>query len=98
MSNFRDLWGGFVIMLACCLMGIVMALTGGVVLDHMHNFFDGMGWFDEYADNGWAMNWGNYNMANNLYYGLCFLFPLIGIACFIKTLIARQGYDQYTWE
>ena len=98
MSNFRDLWGGFVIMVACCLMGLIMSLTGGIVLDNLHDHVDTLGWFDTYASGQWANNWGDYNMVNNLYYGLCFLFPLIGIACFIKTVIARQGYDQYTWE
>ncbi len=94
MSNFRDLWGGFVIMVVACFMGLVMALVGGMVLDNVFTGVDDLGWFDEYG-NTWDSDWGNMFSLVNLYYFLCALFPIVGIACFVKTVIARQGYDEY---
>lgn len=96
MSNFRDVWGGFLIMVVFCLTGAVMALSGGIVYDHMHSHMDGMGWFDDAPDT-WTEGgtWSNLITTMNLWYGLCMLFPIVGIAAFFKSVIARQGYDQY---
>ena len=98
MSNFSDIWGGFVIMIACCLIGLVMALVGGLVLDNVYGNLDDQNWFDN-ADPDWTGDdWGNLMNTMNLYYGLCFLWPIVGFAAFIKTVIARQGYDQYLYQ
>lgn len=96
MSNFRDIWGGFIIMVACCIFGLIMALVGGIILDETFGHLDSLGWFDN-ADSDWTENgtWGNLFTTMNLYYFMCFLFPIVGIACFIKSIIASQGYDQY---
>lgn len=96
MSNFRDIWGGFVIMVAFCIIGIVMALTGGLILDETFGHLDVLGWFDN-APSSWTEGgtWSNLFTVMNLYYFLCFLFPVIGIAAFVKSVIASQGYDQY---
>lgn len=94
MSNFRDLWGGFAIMVFCILAGIIMSLAGGIVIDYTHGHIDALGWFDTY--NSWDPNWGGLSMIENLYYGFWgFLIPCAGVAFFLKTAIARQGYDQY---
>jgi len=94
MSNFRDLWGGFVIGTMFILVGVIMSFTGGIVIDYTHAHFDSQGWFDEYED--WGGGFGTMNLAINLYYmffgGAC---PIIGAACLIKSVIAREGRDQY---
>lgn len=98
MSNFRDVWGGFVIMVFCCLLGLVLAFAGGMVIDHLYSGLDNLNWYDD-ADPDWTGNdWGDMNAALNVYYWFCMLIPVTGVACFVKTIIARQGYDQYLYQ
>lgn len=96
MSNFRDVWGGFIIMISFCLFGVVLALAGGLVLDEFLGHFDKIGYLDN-ANPEWTEGgtWSNLFTTVNLYYFVCFLFPIIGIAAFVKSVIASQGYDQY---
>jgi hypothetical protein len=95
MSNFRDVWGGFVIMVYCCILGLVLALAGGMVIDRLYTGLDNMDWFDD-ADPDWSGDdWGDLHATLNLYYWFCMAIPLVGVACFVKSVLARQGYDQY---
>ena len=92
MSSFSDIWQGFVIMVVFCIVGAVMALFGGLILDQVYLRMDIMGAFD--VPPAWdSMDELNFGM--NLYYGVCMLFPIVGIAAFIKTIIRKQGYDSY---
>jgi len=98
MSNWRDVWGGFVIMIYFCLFGLILAFAGGMVIDHLYTGLDNQDWFDD-ADPDWTGgDWGTLNSALNLWYFTCMVFPLVGVACFVKSVIARQGYDQYLYQ
>lgn len=83
-------------MVAFCMFGVVMALAGGMILDETFGHFDMLGWFDN-APSQWTEGgtWSTLFTTMNLYYFLCFLFPIVGVACFVKSVIASQGYDQY---
>jgi len=75
-----------------CIVGAVLALFGGLMLDQIYLRMDIMGMFD--VPPQWD-SMGSINFGMNLFYGVCFLFPVVGIACFIKSLLKRQGYDSY---
>jgi hypothetical protein len=98
MSNFKDIWGGFYLMVACCVLGLILAFAGGYVLDRLYGGLDDMGLIDSTNPDWTNGSWEVLGGAMNLYYFFCFLLPIIGIACFIKTIIARQGYDQHLYQ
>ena len=92
MSNFDDLWGGFCVMLTLCVMGLILSMFGGYLADNLWKQFDLAGAVD--LNDNWR-SIGTQNMALNIYYLVCCLFPVVGIASFIKTVIRRQGYNNY---
>ena len=92
MSNFDDLYQGFVIMISFCIVGIILALFGGYILDMVFKYFDAAGVLD--VPPNWQTMGSSY-VVMNIWYLWCGLFPVIGIAAFIKTLIRREGRDNY---
>lgn len=95
MSNARDVWGGFLIMVGSCIFGFLLSLVGGYVLDNFWDSYDDAGYADEYGDNAWSNGWGDFNLARNVFFFICWIFPIVGTAAFVKTVIRRQGYDMY---
>ncbi len=93
MSNFRDVWSGFLIMVFFCMVGVLWSYVGGMLIDQTYYYLQSRNMFPANGSE-WA-NAGDINFIVNLHYGICYFFPILGIALFIRTVIRRQGYDQY---
>jgi len=89
--RFVPVWQGFVIMVICILIGLLLSMTGGVVVDTIVTELDEQG-FDDVPDK-WNYQ-GNQNSMVNLFYVVVYIIPLLGIIIFIMSVIARQQYDQ----
>lgn len=95
MSNFDSIYQGFVIMIACCITGLILSMFGGFILDHLFSYFDAANMFD--LPPQWNTMGGTFTVIN-IWYLICFVFPVIGIGSFLKTLIQRQGYDSMVMQ
>ena len=95
MSNFDDLYQGFIIMLSFCVIGLILAIFGGYILDHVFSTFDAGGFLDVPPE--WN-SVGSVNIILNLWYLTICIFPVVGIGSFIKTIIGRTGSDQFTMQ
>ena len=89
--QFIPVWQGFVVMVICMLLGVIMSMTGGVIVDTLVTELDEQG-FDDVPD-AWDYE-GNQNIFVNLFYVVMYMIPLIGIIVFIMSVIARQQYDE----
>jgi hypothetical protein len=99
MSNFSDLWEGFCIMVGMNLVGLILAMFGGLVLDYIFDIMYDAGFLD-YTDPAMAA-WDSSSqtyLAMNVFYGIAMLFSIFGIAIFVRRVIRRQGYDQYVMQ
>lgn len=95
MSNFDDIYQGFVIMVSFIFIGIILSFFGGYILDHVFATFNRAGILDVPPD--WQSMGGTFTMMN-IWYLVCWLFPVVGVAAFLKTIIRKQGYDQYLMQ
>lgn len=92
MSSFDDVYGGFIVMVTLCVMALILALLGGYLIDQLWEFFNLAGAVDLND------NWGSISVQNqalNLYYLVICIMPVAGVASFVKSVIKRQGYNQY---
>ena len=92
MTNFVTVWEGFVIMVVCIIVGIIMSFAGGTILESMIDGYTTAGVYDVPAE--WNPM-GGVNTLVNIYFFLMYLIPVIGIACFIISVLKRQKYDRY---
>lgn len=92
MTSFLSVWEGFVIMSVSIMIGVIMSFGGGLVLESMIDGYTMAGAYDVPAE--WDPA-GGINMLVNIYFFLMYLIPVIGIGCFVMTIMKRQKYDQY---
>ena len=95
MSNFDDVYQGAIIMVACIVTGIILSMFGGYIVDYVFKTFDQANMFD--LPPAWN-TMGSTFIVLNIWYFICFLFPVIGIVSFIKTIIRKQGYDSMVMQ
>jgi preprotein translocase subunit SecG len=92
MTNFVSVWQGFVIMVVCIIIGILMSFAGGTALESILDGYAQAGVYDVPAE--WD-TMGEINLLVNIYYLMMYLFPVVGIACFVVSVLKRQKYDRY---
>lgn len=92
MTSFSAVWQGFVIMVVTIVIGVMMSLAGGTILDALVDGFMLAGVYDVPAE--WDQS-GTINLAINLYYFLMYVIPVMGVAIFVVTIHQRKRYDRY---
>ena len=92
MSSSKALFNGFMVMIYCLIIGVVLNISLAHGLDVMLMKFGNMGVFDVPAA------WDSSNMVTrllNIFYLLEYAIPIIGIAYFFVSATRRQEYDKY---
>lgn len=92
MTSFSALWQGFIIMVVSIVIGVLMSVAGGVILDSLTDEFTLTGIYDVPPE--WD-SLGQINLLTNIYYFIMYLIPLIGIVNFFITVFKRQRYDRF---
>lgn len=92
MTSFSAVWQGFIIMIVTIVIGVMMSLAGGTILDGLVDGFTMAGVYDVPAE--WDQS-GTINLVINLYYFLMYVIPLLGVAIFLVTIHQRKRYDRY---
>jgi hypothetical protein len=87
MADFDGLWMGFVTMVGCCLLGLLLSMFGGLILDSMWKQMDIAGAFD--VSPAWQ-SVGTQYASLNLWYFFCALIPVLGIFNFVYSLIKKK--------
>lgn len=89
---------GFVIMIACCIVGFIMAFLGGLLIDSLYTELDDQG----YINGGEHINakWGSIqestsNFFINLYFFIAYIVPVLGAAVFFKSTVVETSGSQY---
>lgn len=92
MSSSKAIVNGFMVMVYCLIIGIVLNISLAHGLDVMLVKFDALGMFDVPAA------WDSASKVTslvNIFYLLEYAIPAIGIAYFFVSATRRQKYDQY---
>ena len=92
MSNFDDLYQGFIIMITFSFVGLILAIFGGFILDHVFATMDAGGFLD--VPPNWQSMGGTFSIIN-IFYLVCMLFPVVGIILFFRAIQRRTGQDNY---
>jgi hypothetical protein len=92
MSNFDDLYQGFIIMITFSFVGLILAIFGGFILDHVFATMDAGGFLD--VPPNWQSMGGLWTVMN-LYYLCTMLFPVTGIILFFRAIQRKTGQDNY---
>jgi len=94
---FQVFGRGFIIMIVLMSLGILMSFAGGTIIDLFT-----MGHTGDLITNssGVTPSWKAVQNNTmwwfiNLYYGLCYLLPLLGIAVFIQSILPVTTGDRY---
>jgi hypothetical protein len=92
---------GWIILVLCCITGFIMSFTGGLILDSLFTGLDSAKVIENPAM--MTQEWSDVQHNTmysyiNMYYFLCYLTPLIGVAVFGISIVRRtvgSRYDYY---
>lgn len=94
--SFQVFGTGFMLMIICIAIGILMSFAGGTLIDIMTMGDTGDLFINNSgvsADFQTAQN-GTIFWFINLYYFLCYAIPLLGIAIFIQSILPKTTGDR----
>lgn len=95
MGDFRDFFGGFLIMIAFCFIGLLFAFGGGLMLDQTTTKLHDSGITDN-MDPGWEVGYqGRVDLMKNIFFWGARLMPLLGIGIFFITIVRKTRYDKF---
>jgi len=95
-ATFQTFYFGYVILFMCCFVSFVMAFAGGLFIDKMYSEFDDKGLIGEPGlDAKWANAQSPIYQFMNMFYGLCYIVPFIGLAVFFQSIAKRTSGSQY---
>lgn len=94
---FQIFGTGFVLMIVCMSIGVLMSFAGGTIIDMLT-----MGETGELITNNSAVDPAWKDVQNdtmwwfiNLYYFCCYAIPLLGIVIFIQSILPKTTGDRY---
>lgn len=96
-TTFQTFYFGYVVLILCCFVAFLMAFAGGAFIDRFYSAMDEKGFIGEPGISAsWAaVQVGNIYTIMNMYYGLCFIVPFIGLAVFFQSIAKRTSGSQY---
>lgn len=80
-----------IIFFMSCIIGVVVGVIGGSLIDILEYQFNSMGWFALSAD--WDTTSG-YMMVRNIFYVIPYIIPLLGLFILLSTVYQRYGKDK----
>jgi hypothetical protein len=96
-ATFQTFYFGYVILFLCCFVSFLMAFAGGAFIDRYYMAMDDRGFIGAPGLPAiWAAAQENYMYQfMNMFYGLCFIVPFIGLAVFFQSIAKRTSGSQY---
>jgi len=97
MATFQIFGTGFVLMIVCITLGILMAYAGGTLIDRLTMGDTG----DILLNNSHVSpdfqkaQQGTMWWFVNLYYFICYALPVLGIVIFIQSILPKTSGDRY---
>src|SRR5574344_67605 len=96
-ATFQTFYFGYIILFMCCFISFLMAFAGGSFIDKLYTALDDQGMIGEPGLNA---VWANAQESHiftfmNMYYGLCYIVPFIGLAVFFQSIAKRTSGSQY---
>lgn len=97
-ATFQSFFTGWIVLISCCLVGFMMSFTGGLVIDTLYTHLDNAGMIQS-ADI--SAEWNEAQASTmyqyiNLYYLLCFLCPILGLAVFFQSIVRKTYGSRMT--
>lgn len=96
MTEIRHIAEGFLIMVICIVVGVIMSFVMGSTIDQMVEGFDASGAFD--VSEGWQSD-AQQNTIINIAYLWYMIIPIIGVVIFISSIVhayvfrREDGYE-----
>jgi hypothetical protein len=96
-ATFQTFYFGYVILMLACFISFLMSFAGGLFVDNLYTALDDR---DMIGAPGLATEWAVAQEAHlytfmNMYYGLCYIVPFIGLAVFFQSIAKRTSGSQY---
>ncbi len=96
-ATFQTFYFGYVILFLCCFISFVMAFAGGAFMDKLYTALDER---EMIGEPGLSEVWANAQESHiftimNMFYGLCYIVPFIGLAVFFQSIAKRTSGSQY---
>ena len=96
-ATFQTFYFGYVILILCCFLSFLFAFAGGAVIDNLYTALDERNLI---GSPGLPTNWATVQTDNiytfmNMYYGLCYIAPFIGLAVYFQSIARRTSGTQY---
>jgi hypothetical protein len=96
-ATFQTFYFGYVILFLSCFIAFMMSFAGGVFIDKLYTALDDKGYI---GSPGLSAPWANAQMPGlitlmNIYYGLCYITPFIGLAVYFQSIAKRTSGSQY---
>lgn len=96
-ADFQIFGMGFVLMIICIAIGILMSFAGGTVIDILTTGTGGKALLNNsmVSSDFQASQQSTMWFFVNLYYFLCYAVPVLGIVIFIQSILPRTSGDRY---
>lgn len=95
-ATFQTFYFGYVVLFLCCFISFIMAFAGGTFIDRFYSAMDEKGYIGAPGlDAKWATAQESVFTFMNMYYGLCYIVPFIGLAMFFQSIAKRTSGSQY---
>jgi hypothetical protein len=96
-ATFQTFYFGYVILFLSCFIAFMMAFAGGTFIDKFYTELDNRSML---GTPGLSGPWAAAQMPGvitvmNMYYGLCYITPFIGLAVFFQSIAKRTSGSQY---
>jgi hypothetical protein len=96
-ATFQTFYFGYIILFLCCFISFVMAFSGGMFIDKLYSALDERHLI---GSPGLTSDWATAQSSNiyivmNMFYGLCYIVPFIGLAVFFQSIAKRTSGSQY---
>lgn len=96
-ATFQTFYFGYVILFLCCFVSFLMAFAGGIFIDNLYNALDERSLI---GSPGLSAEWADVQVPHlytmmNMFYGMCYIVPFIGLAVFFQAIARRTSGSQY---
>lgn len=96
-ATFQTFYFGYVVLFLSCFIAFIMSFAGGIFIDNLYSALDQRGLI---GAPGLSPDWALAQESNiytfmNLYYGLCYIVPFIGLALYFQSIAKRTSGSQY---
>lgn len=96
-ATFQTFYFGYVILFIACFLSFLMAFSGGMFIDKLYSALDERSMI---GSPGLSSEWataqeGHIYTFMNMYYGLCYIVPFIGLAVYFQSIAKRTSGSQY---